>query len=131
MNPSTISKAKILFVDEDTDELHWFGDVLRHEGYDVDAYESFEDGANCAACGSYDFVLVSQGGPSFEGHCVLERATERDRRMPVLVLARCMEMRCYLEAMQLGALDYLEKPVPAAFLVRTIESHIRPHAHAA
>jgi DNA-binding response OmpR family regulator len=131
MGLPTIEKPRILFVDDDTDELNWFGQILRQEGYDVDAYTSFEDGANCAARGEYDFVLLSQGGPDFEGHCVLERATERDRHTPVLILARCMEMRCYLEAMQLGALDYLEKPIPAAFLMRTIETHLRPHAHAA
>jgi DNA-binding response OmpR family regulator len=131
MDLPTIEKNRILLVDEDRDELNWLGQILRLEGYDVDACNCFDEGADCAARGHYDFVLISQGGPDFEGHRVLERATERDRHTPVLVLARCMEMTCYLEAMQLGALDYLEKPVPVAFLVRTIETHLRPHARAA
>ena len=56
--------------------------------------------------------MVSQGSPSFEGREILERAIEMDRRMPVLVLARCLDMRYYIDAMYLGARDYFEKPLP-------------------
>lgn len=131
MSLPTIEKPRILLVDDDAEELNWMDQILRQEGFEVDAHASFQEGADCAACGQYDFVLISQGGPQFEGHCVLERVTERNRQTPVLVLARSTEMSCYLEAMQLGALDYLETPVPAPFLVRTIETHLGPRAHVA
>jgi FixJ family two-component response regulator len=55
----------------------------------------------------------------------VERAIEKDRRIPVLVLARSVDMGCYLEAMQLGAFDYLEKPVSASEVVRLVATHIR------
>ena len=32
-------------------------------------------------------------------------------------------MHCYLEAMQMGAIDYLEKPVPPADLLRFVRAH--------
>jgi FixJ family two-component response regulator len=28
------------------------------------------------------------------------------------VVARCLDIQCYLEAMELGAVDYLERPEP-------------------
>jgi len=49
---------------------------------------------------------------------VLDHAMQMDRHRPVLVLTRCIDMHCYLEAMQMGAIDYLEKPVPPTDLVR-------------
>jgi DNA-binding NtrC family response regulator len=78
----------------------------------------------------FDLIIVSQGSRDFEGRCVLERATEIDRRLPVLVIARCLDMHCYLEAIQLGAVDYLAEPVPAAELGRLVANHSRSHSAA-
>ena len=56
--------------------------------------------------------LPSQGTPAFEGRQVLERALQLHPKVPVLVVARVLDMHCYLEAMDLGAIDYLERPEP-------------------
>jgi FixJ family two-component response regulator len=45
--------------------------------------------------------------------------------MPVLVLTRHPNMHCYLEAMQLGAFDYVEKPVEPSALANMVEMHMR------
>jgi DNA-binding NtrC family response regulator len=124
MGPSLTPRPKILIVDDNVDDLRWLGATLEGQGYDADTCGSYHEGAERAAVAHYDFVVVSQGGPQFEGQEVLRRATELDRHTPVLVVTRCIEMRCYLEAMQLGALDYLEMPVPAPFLLREIETHV-------
>ena len=62
-----------------------------------------------ASCnrGTFDIIVVGQGSHNFEGRCVLEGAIAFDRQLPVVVVARHVEMECYLEAMQLGAVDYL------------------------
>ena len=72
-----------------------------------------------------DFVLVSQGGPAFEGRTVLDRSIQLDRHRAVLVVTRSIDMSCYLEAMQMGAVDYLEKPVAPSDLLRFIRAHIQ------
>jgi DNA-binding response OmpR family regulator len=76
----------------------------------------------------FDFIVVCQGGPRFEGKQVLERAIEIDRRTPILVVTRCLDMECYLDAMQLGALDYVERPLVPEEIARLVETHSRPHA---
>jgi len=58
-------------------------------------------------------VIVSQGTPKFEGSCVVKRAVEVDRSLPVVVVARSLDMGSYIEAMQLGARDYLVEPLTA------------------
>ena len=70
----------------------------------------------------FAFVMVTQGTPNFEGRCVLERAVEIDRSLPVLVVARCLDMNCYLEAMQLGAVDYLVEPLTVLEIGRVLEN---------
>ena len=62
---------------------------------------------------------------------MLEQAIEIDRRMPVVVLTRCLDMKCYVDAMHLGALDYLEGPQASVEIARLIETHSRPHGAAA
>ena len=118
------SHPKILIVDDNFDDLRWLAAVLRQQGYDADTCDSYEQGSALVTASHYDFVVVSQGGPNFEGQQVLRLAIAGEKHPPVLVVTRCLEMQCYLEAMQLGALDYLEMPVPAPFLLREIETHL-------
>jgi DNA-binding response OmpR family regulator len=124
MGQESASRPRILIVDDNQEDLHWCSAILEQEGYEVDACDSYEEGATHASTGHYDFVLVGQGGPNFEGQEVVRQATEMNRHTPVLVVTRCLEMSAYLEAMQLGALDYLEMPIPAPFLLREIEAHV-------
>jgi DNA-binding response OmpR family regulator len=116
------NSPKILIVDDNFDDLRTLGAILDHRGYEVRTCASYTQGASLAAAQHYDFVVVSQGGPNFEGQAVVKQTL--NQHTPVLVVTRCIEMACYLEAMQLGALDYLEKPVPAEFLLREIETHL-------
>ena len=83
----------------------------------------FQEGVRCLADEVFDFVMVSQGTPNFEGSRVLKRATEINRSLPVLVVARCLDMGCYLEAMQLGAVDYLVEPLTVSEIGRVLENH--------
>jgi two-component system C4-dicarboxylate transport response regulator DctD len=73
----------------------------------------------------FGLVVVSQGSPKFEGRAVLERAVQIDLSLPVLVVARCLDMPCYLEAMQLGAVDYLAEPITVQELGRAVETHLK------
>ncbi len=120
------SKAKLLVVDEDVSDMCEYCGTLRQRGYQVHCVRSYAEGAACLDHEPVDLVIVSQGSPAFEGRHVLERAIEKDRHKPVLVLTRAVDMNCYLEAMQLGACDYLEKPVSAASLGEFVRTHLQP-----
>jgi len=43
-----------------------------------------------------------------------------------VVLTHCLHMGCYLEAMQLGAVDYLEKPLTPADVEHLLTTHAQP-----
>jgi two-component system C4-dicarboxylate transport response regulator DctD len=113
-----------LVVDEDATDLADYSALLEAEGYDVRASTSYIQALDWLGSQRFDFVIVSQGSREFEGRAVLERAVEIDRRVPVLVLARSVDMGCYIEAMHLGALDYFEKPMMPQELLRLVNSHL-------
>jgi DNA-binding NtrC family response regulator len=100
----------LLVVDEDVDDLRFYSSVLRQEGYEVRSIPSYRDGVTWAGREDFDLILLNQGSPHFESRPVLARAIERDRHTPVVVLSRSIDMPCYIEAMQCGAADYMEKP---------------------
>jgi len=124
--PLLAHRNKALLVHEDLGDLHYYFTVLERWGYQVRACHSYDEAVRCLESGVFDLVLVSQGSRNFEGRCVVERAIEIDRRLPVLVVARCLDMSCYLEAMQLGAVDYLAEPVAMLEMGRVLATHHRP-----
>jgi DNA-binding NtrC family response regulator len=102
---------KALVVDERPDGLEYYAAMLEAYGYQVRRCGAYCEGVRCLGNETFDFVIVSQGTPKFEGSCVLKEAVEIDRSLPVVVVARCLDMGCYIEAMQLGATDYLVEPL--------------------
>jgi DNA-binding NtrC family response regulator len=125
------SQGKILVIDDDAKDLEAYSLCLRQEGYEVHALVSYSEGLSCLKSERFDLVMVSQGSRRFEGRDILERAIEIDRRTPVLVLARCVDMPCYIEAMYLGASDYFEKPLSTRQILRVVKNHLRLQAVAA
>ena len=117
-------KRRVLVVDEDLDDLLYYTDVLQHQGYQVRSIFSYAAGAACVEREDFDLIVVSQGSPSFEGRLVSARAIERNRSTPVLVLTRAVEMPCYIEAMQSGARDYVEKPLPPSDIGQLVEKYL-------
>ncbi len=116
--------ATVLLAGEDCEALRCCGGVLREHGYQVRGCQSYEQAAGLLGSEPFDFIIVCQGTPNFEGRCVLERAIQIDRHLPVVVVAQCPDMPCYLEAMQLGAVDYLAQPVSLCELARVVETHL-------
>ncbi|HET7101205.1 MAG TPA: response regulator [Terriglobia bacterium] len=125
-----LQRTRVLLVDEDARDRDHYRRILHDCGFEVKACADFAEGAALLATTKFDCAVVSQGGSDFEGRLVLERSVARDRNRPVVILSRYHDVTCYLEAMQLGAVDYLEKPLSAVEIVRAVTTHLQP-AHAA
>ncbi len=116
---------KVLLVDPNPGDLEHYRSVLLGQGHEVRACTAYADGTLLLHEDRFDLIIVSQGSRNFEGRVLVERAVEIDRYLPVLVLTECLDMGCYLEAMQLGASDYVEKPLGTNDVVRLLETHVR------
>lgn len=117
--------ARLLLVNRDPRNLAYYQLILQLAGYSVRACDSYGEACAAIASDRFDMAVVDQGGSDFEGKIVLQRAVESDHHAPVLVLARFMDTTCYLEAMQLGAVDYLEEPVNITDLIHAVTTHLR------
>ena len=121
-----LNPIKVLLIEEDPTDLGAYSSSLERYGYDVRACSRYSDGVRVLERERFDFIVVGQGGPAFEGRVVLERARGLHRPPSILVVTRCPAMKCYLEAMELGALDYVEKPHSPAQFARLVETYLRP-----
>lgn len=123
--------GNVLVVDEDPGDRVYYRTMFQRAGCTVVACGSNDEALDCLKAEHFDLVVLSQGSPAFEGRRVLEEALAIDRNKQVLVVARSLNMACYLEAMQLGARDYLEEPVPEREMMRAAETCLGSRAVAA
>ena len=121
-----LPRGRVLLVDEDEKDLNYFATLLGRMAYSVRAFTNYQEAERSLEREHFDIVVVSQGSPAFEARHLVEFTLVRNRHTPVVVLARCLEMKCYLEAMQLGAADYLEKPLAPAEFERLVTTHCQP-----
>ncbi len=104
--------ATVLLVFEELQELDGYGSLLCTLGYSIRVCNSVAEGIKALETENFSLVIVGQGTPAFEGRQVLERSLQLDPNIPVLIIARALNVHCYLDAMDLGAIDYLERPEP-------------------
>jgi len=107
-----VKTPTVLLILEESHDLEIYGTFLRDRGYETLMCTSPSEGINSLETESVSLVIVSQGTRAFEGRQVPERSLQLHPEVPVLVVARVLDIHCYLEAMDLGAIDYLERPEP-------------------
>ena len=117
------SQTVLLILDEAQD-LQRYADSLRDRGYNALLCASPGEGLNSLESEPVSLVIVSQETPEFEGRQVLEQSLRVRPEVPVLVVARVLNMHYYLDVMEMGASDYLERPEPSD-LAWVVETQIR------
>lgn len=124
---STYSRPKFrtLLVDEDPSDIRYYYGVLRAIGHEVVICQTYAEALALLERETFDMAVVGQGSPAFEGRQVLVRALEINPQTPVLVVARTLDIDCYLEAMEIGAADYLERCAAPRDFMRSVDSHLQ------
>jgi two-component system response regulator QseB len=107
-----VKNPVVLLVLDQPQYLEIYGAFLRDRGYETLLCASPGEGMNFLETESVSLVIVSQDTPAFEGRLVMERSLRLHPEVPVLIVARALDIHCYLEAMDHGATDYLERPEP-------------------
>jgi DNA-binding NtrC family response regulator len=119
-----MAAGRILVV-EDRDSLRRMLErALAAEGYEVESAASGSDGVRLVAKRPYDLVLTDLQLPGASGIEVLAASRAAQPGTPVVVLTGYGTVGTAVEAMKLGAHDFLEKPVEIDDLARRIAAAI-------
>ncbi len=102
--------AKILIVDDQRNMRTTLAMMLRGEGYEVDEAGDGEQGAASGATGAFDVVLTDLRMGSKDGMDVLRAVKEAQPMTEVIVMTAYGTIESAVEAIRLGAFDYIQKP---------------------
>lgn len=105
---------KVLIFDEDIEDLARQAEPFEAHGFEVHKCTSVESAMRSVEREEFDFALVDQGSRACEGLRVIRHLVRYNSHTPFVVIARRKEMLCCQQALTLGAMNYLEKPVPRA-----------------
>src|SRR5436189_851998 len=110
---------KRLLIVEDKESLAlMLQETVASEGLEADVVGNGNDAINRLAAGRrYFAVLTDLRLPGADGIAVLKQAKESDPDCPVIVMTAFGTIENAVEAMKLGAYDFIQKPVDIDYLL--------------
>src|SRR6201998_1768966 len=110
-------KERILVVDDEPSIRKYLGTLLEVDGYQVETVNSGAEAIEKIGNGDRpDFIILDVLMPELNGLETLKRLMEMDRSLNVVMLSCSNEVGTVVEAIRLGAKDYLTKPFEKAEL---------------
>jgi DNA-binding NtrC family response regulator len=116
---------RILVVDDDLEILESVADVLRQAGYDVDEAKDGKKAIKCIDAGSYDLVLTDLNLPKLDGMKVLRHVLDESPDTICIILTGFGTIKGSVEAIKMGAFDYISKPVKSDEIVIVVEKALK------
>jgi signal transduction histidine kinase/DNA-binding response OmpR family regulator len=117
VQPLPEARARILYMEDDSMAAMLFRRRLEHEGYAVDIAPDGEMGLSMCAEQDYDLIALDYNMPKLDGISVLRELGQREDVPPVVMITAQNDTATAVEAMRLGAYDYLVKGSNAAYLL--------------
>ena len=105
-----IEKSNILIIDDDAAILDSCSQALKKEGYSVKGAKDGVEGLNLYHREFFHVVLLDLKLPGIDGMGVLNRIHKETPETPVIIITGYATIDSAVEAMRLGAFDYMAKP---------------------
>ena len=115
-----MSATKLLVVDDEQDLLDLLVRRLKRKGYEVDSAGTAEDALQLVKKNDYDIGVYDIRLPNMDGIELLKETKKLQPDIEVLILTGHGTIDTAIEAMKVGAFDYITKPYNLAELELTI-----------
>ncbi len=120
-----MSQERILIVDDEAGVRSSLQGILKDEGYRVDTDASAEGALSRLAHDEYDLVLLDIWLPNMDGMEALEKMRDEDLDTPVIMISGHATIESAVKAIQLGAYNFVEKPLSLAKTVIAVKNALR------
>ncbi len=114
--------ASILIIDDERAIRNVLKDILGNEGYKVDEAADGEEGLKKFLATTFDLVLCDIKMPKIDGIEFLQKATEANPDVPVIMISGHGNIETAVDAVKKGAFDYISKPPDLNRLLITIRN---------
>lgn len=121
--------AKVLIIDDENNIRMMMRLALQHVGHTVEtAADGYEGLAKFGEGGLWDLVVLDQRMPGMEGLEVLREIRRLDPQAKVVMATAFGTIDLAVEAMKIGATDFLRKPFTAEVLRGAVQAVLTPVA---
>jgi len=114
--------ANILIIDDERAIRNVLKDILGNEGYKVDEAADGEEGLKKFLATTFDVVLCDIKMPKLDGIEFLQKATEANPDVPIIMISGHGNIETAVDAVKKGAYDYISKPPDLNRLLITIRN---------
>lgn len=115
-----MSRARILAVDDQQYFRVFLEDLLREEDYAVTTAAGGAEALERLEAERFDVIVTDLVMPGMDGSELVQRVKERWPDQDVVVVTSVGDLKTAIDAMKLGASDYLLKPLDRAALLRSL-----------
>ena len=112
--------ANVLLIDDEEQFLTVLGERLETRGLKVNTVTSGEDALTLIDDKNYDAIILDLAMPGIDGIETLKLLKEKNPDLEIIMLTGHATVQKGIEAMKLGAEDFLEKPVELSVLLERI-----------
>jgi DNA-binding NtrC family response regulator len=113
--------GKILIIDDDETSREMLSIFLKENGFSTIISRNGEEGLYLAERERPDLIICDLKLPKIDGFGILKKLGEGDNKIPVIVTTAYGDSQTTIKSIQLGAYDYLEKPLDLTRLNVTIK----------
>ncbi len=110
---AVIEQIVVMVIDDDDSVREVVSEILSRKGWKVDAFNNAEAGISALGKRPYDVVLADINMPGLSGMSFLSLAKEAAPEVPVVMVTGYPSIDMAVEAMKVGAVDFLAKPFKA------------------
>ena len=112
---------KVLLVDDESEFLEVMQERLGSRGIDVDTSQSPDDAIAQISRESYDAVILDLQMPGMDGIEALKQMKAKRPELQIILLTGHGSVETGVEAIKLGAMDFIEKPADLATISEKIK----------
>jgi DNA-binding NtrC family response regulator len=120
-----LGKKQVLVADDEPNLRRVLGALLNRDGYDVHLAENGEQALALLREHHVDLVITDLRMPKLDGMALLREVVRLDPGLPVLMLTAHGTVDNAVEALKLGAFDYLTKPFDQAEVRAVVQKALR------
>jgi PAS domain S-box-containing protein len=117
--------ARLLIVDDEALHMRALCDTLEQEGYSTTGFTSAKAALEAMREQEFDLVLTDLMMPEMDGISLLRAAFEIDKALVGIVMTGQGTIPTAVDAMKMGALDYILKPFKLSAVLPIIERGLR------
>ena len=122
------SQSSILLVDDSTTNIALLEAILEEKGYQIIKAQNIMDALSSINKRIPDLILLDLLFPKVSGFDFFEQLQDKDqtRNIPIIVISALSDKESEIKALNMGAVDFISKPIDIQYLTERVESILNP-----